>query len=155
MRSALLAVFMLAAGNIAFAAEWRFMTASKESAWFIDSSSLVSVASSRTAWTKIVVYKDAVGIMGKRMSMLKYAAHCKTRQLQILSLTDYAMDGSVKVSIRKPAESREVIPESMGETVYNSMCGSISGLSKKVKIDDPISGTDIYFDAMQLQESEP
>ncbi len=156
MMRALLALFMFAATNIASAADWRYLIGDENSIWFIDTSSLVSVASSRTGWVKIVVYKDAVAIRGMRSSMTKYAVHCKTRQIQILSGTTYNMDGTVKMSNTKPGESAEVIPDSMGEAVYDLMCGPISKLSQRKKVDTPIAVTDFYFDSQKVQQqSEP
>lgn len=156
MRRTLLGLFMFVAANIACAADWRSVTIDENSIWFIDSSSLVSVASSRTGWVKVAVYKDAVTTRGMRSSMVKYAAHCKSRQIQILSWAIYNMDGSVKDSSRKTGEARDVIPESMGEAVYDLMCGSISKLSQQKKVDNPIEVTDVYFDYLkEHKQPEP
>lgn len=153
MKKIVLVGAMVAAVGMAQAAEWRPMGDTAESFWFLDSSSLATVASSRIGWVKIVTHKQAAANDGVRHSMVKYAAHCKTHQLQALIWTEYKEGGSVKYSTQKPLDSREVIPESMGEYIYNIMCGPAASLKQIDRVGDPVDFTDWYFSRNQGQPS--
>lgn len=146
MKKSLLSFALILAAQVSHSADWHMITSQSDAIWFLDSSSLASVASSRTAWAKVIVYREAVPAGGMRAAVVKYAAHCKTRQLQILSWTQYVMDGSVLGSAKKPEESNEVIPDSAGESIYEMMCRSASKTKDEQKIDDTYGFTDWYFD---------
>lgn len=155
MKKSLLSFALILAAQASHAADWRYATGDESAIWFVDTSSFVNVAATRTAWIKIVVHKEAVAKRGMRTAMMKYAAHCNTRQLQVLLRINYMEDGDVGSSTNKPRNSEEVIPESTGESLYNVMCGPMSTLKKEPSYKDPVAITDRFFDQQQGVSSEP
>ena len=131
--------------GFAQAAEWRPVASSVEDVWFLDSSSLVSVSGSRVGWVRIVKKSEATTTGGVRYSITKYASHCKSRGLQILSWADYLVDGKVNQSSSRPYKTEDVYPDSIGESLFGYMCGATSKLTAIKAAGDTFQYTDQYF----------
>lgn len=159
MKKLIVASFVgLAIAGAAQASEWKPVDSTNDTVWFLDTSSLISVSGSRIGWVKVVQREGSLGLNGTKTSMNKYAAHCKTRQLQVLSWTDYQANGKVINSASKPTESSEVVPESIGETLFDAMCNQQSPARKRSVVKDTGEYTDTYFklrdNKNNLQESQ-
>lgn len=155
MKASLLVLVFMVTAQASFAADWRVVTRDESALWFLDATSMVSGSSSRTGWLKIVVNKQAISERGMRFAIAKYAAHCKKRQLQVLNWNEYREDGTLKYSAARSSPSREVVPETTGEYLYNSMCGSVANLKQEIQFNDPIRATDLFFEKQQDQPSGP
>lgn len=140
-------------GNCAYASEWRPIGYSSKAAWFIDTSSLKAVSASKVAWVKIEVKSSEVKDGGDKYSIFKYAAHCKTRQIQILSMTAYSNTGSVNFSGSRAGQSDEVYPESIGEALFNAMCNNSSPVRTKPIVKDTALYTEAYFSWKEDEQS--
>ena len=73
----------------------------------------------------------------------------------MLTWTQYMMDGLVLGIRTNPEEAREVVPDSVGESVYDAMCGAASKMNSDTKIDDPYGFTDWYFDKDKKKSARP
>jgi hypothetical protein len=134
------------------AAEWHPVAYSNEGYLFLDSSSILSVSSTRIGWVKTVNSKSVSSVTSIRSTMVKYAAHCKTNNLQVMAWASYRENGSLISSGDIPGKSAEFIPESLGEYVYKAMCGPVSRFNAGNKIGDPVDFTDWYFENYANQQ---
>lgn len=136
---------LVAAVGIAQAAEWRPVAAGSDEVWFLDSSGITNVSGTRVAWVRTVKKSDVVTVGGVRYGLTKYASHCKTRGLQVLSWADYDSNGKIKESGSTPLKVGEIFPDSVGESLFGYMCGSSTRLQAIKPVKDTFAYTDEYF----------
>lgn len=109
--------------GVVHAAEWWPVESGSSSVWFIDRPSVKTVSGSKIFWVR-QEFKSASEGDELKYSVMKWAAHCKSNTIQALSFVDYAADGHVIKSGSKPAPSAdEIIPDSVGESMYKVICG--------------------------------
>ncbi len=142
----MIAVLVLIAGSgMAQAAEWWPVQGTNDEVWFLDQSSLTSVAGTRVGWVRIETKASSVVAGKAKRALKKIAAHCKSGTLQVMSWIDYAANGNVLGSSVTPTNAFEFYPESVGETLYQFMCGLKKNWPTQKPIVDPAGFTEIYF----------
>lgn len=127
------------------AADWRPVASGSDEVWFLDSSGITSISGSRVGWVRTVKKSDVVTVGGVRYGLTKYASHCKTRGLQVLSWADYDSNGKIKESGSTPLKVSEIFPDSVGERVFGYMCGPSTRLLAIKPVEDTFAFTDEYF----------
>lgn len=142
---ALIVAMAMLLNGATHAAEWRPVASMSNQIWFLDTSGLTSVSGSKLGWVKMESKVDAVKSDGVKYSIVKYAAHCKTAQLQVLKWSDYSSDGMVKNSGDSPLKSNDVYPESAGEALFEALCNSGSPLRKRTITKDTAKFTEDFF----------
>lgn len=143
MRTFLLAG-LLALAPMAHAAEWYLLDLDKNGvARFYDQSSIRNVSGTRLGWTQ-VVYADKAVKNGVKSLKLRYAAHCGSNTIQLMSGVTYNTNTEVIYSFQQPRDASEIIPDSVGEAVFNLLCFG-KGAKEGKSFADPVAAIDAYF----------
>lgn len=130
--------------SIIYESDWRFVALNNGIFYWCKVSTIKKVYGSEyNFWLKTTYSKDALAkerkmyfdeLKNNDYSQFSYTLHkkgirCDKEQTKTISIVDYDTNGAVIFSGDLNSYYEDVIPESVGETIYNWICGYIN--SKK------------------------
>ena len=122
---AALAVVIPTAAN---AARWVLVTKTPNAARYIDADAFVFDEATATIWLKTDYASK--GKSGESVTIEKWMHDCANARAKLLALTLYDAKGRVVGSAELPRYRLEwgaIIPNSIGETIHQRVCGIVNG----------------------------
>lgn len=117
--------------------KWSYMGETESEAekdiYYYDNESVVKNGDNFTVWIKVDRSKNRINRRGS-YSIDRYIFHCFNRKFTLVNAIDYRSDGRIINNISIPTDMREteiVVPESIGQMMYNGICGTYESLVKK------------------------
>lgn len=148
------------------AATWyRFAsTVGSHTLFFFDRDSVIKHGDKVTIWILAVREDKYPDSDGSFSTATRYVYSCKERTVQHLAQVAYGKDGQVIRSFNKPDTASDIVPGTVGEDIYNTVCSHNFPRDKKSVLYLPVEGnntaaaTNNYFaeqEALQVDVAPP
>jgi hypothetical protein len=119
MYRVLIGVGLLTSASEATASNWIKVGDGSDRAMYVDSNSIQSNGSRRTAWTKTVYVRGRLN----EFKALEYF-DCSGLQTALKSAVEYRRDGTLASNTWEDYELRwePIVPDTLGESTFNAVC---------------------------------